>query len=410
MSIFSAIALLVVLTALFSYLNYRYLRLPRTIGLMAMSLVASLSIAVMEAAGLNTMTTAARAIAAIDFSETVLTVVLSFLLFAGALHIDLNAFLKQKWAIGVLSTLGVVISTGVIGLSLFYMFPLLGLAVPLSVCLLFGALISPTDPIAVLALLKETSVPKGIEMKVAGESLLNDGVGVVLFLILLGIVQGVGEVSFPHISMLLVREAGGGIALGIGAGYVAYQFIKRVDDYCVEILLSIALVVGGYALARELHVSGPLAMVAAGLFIGNRGRLFGMSDETRKNLDLFWEVVDDVLNASLFVLVGFEALLLSVKPIYAAAAALAIPLVLFARFVSVWLSSYVAGLVSRFSKHSVLILTWGGLRGGISLALALALPQGDARDVLLFMTYAIVVFSILVQGLTMRPLIRSIGV
>jgi CPA1 family monovalent cation:H+ antiporter len=397
------------LTSLFSFFNFKYLKLPKTIGLMLLSLIVSIAAAALTGLGVDFVGTATQTIAKIDFSEAVLNVVLCFLLFAGALHIDLDAFMQERLAIAALSTLGVFISTVVVGIGAWLVFYVFGTSLPFVVCLLFGALISPTDPISVLALLKESKVPKSVEMQVAGEALLNDGVGVVLFLAILAVATGSSAVTPSFIAELVVREVIGGVALGLLTGYCAFLLLRQIDDYPIEILLSIALVVGGYALAAALHVSGPLAMVAAGLLIGNRGRKLAMSDETRKNLDMFWEVVDDVLNATLFVLVGFEALLLTLKGSYVLASLPIIAVVLCARYTSIAVSARIPVLRKSLGGHSVTILTWGGLRGGISLALALALPHEIGRDQLMFFTYVVVAFSIIAQGLSFKPMLRHIG-
>ncbi|MBI4120768.1 MAG: sodium:proton antiporter [Parcubacteria group bacterium] len=411
MGLFDVLALLLVITAVLSFLNYKYIKLPKTLGLMLISLLVSLSLVGLDYVGLSFIPEVARAaVGTIDFSETMLKIVLCFLLFAGALHINLSAFFEQRWAIGVLSTVSVCVSAAIIGTGAYYLFPFFGFNIPLVACFLFGALISPTDPIAVLALLKHSKIPDdGVRMKIAGESLLNDGAGIVLFLIFFGIFQGTVTPSVDYVLTTLLRESLGGIVYGLAIGWVAFQFIKRVDNYHIEILMSLALVAGGYALAHALHVSGPLAIVAAGLFIGNHGRAAGMSDTTRAHLDLFWEVVDDMLNAALFVLVGLQALLLNVKPGYIFAGLAAIPLVLFARFLSVWSASVLTGGMKKFSEHSILILTWGGLRGGISFALALALPYGEVRDALIIITYMVVIFSI-VQGLSMGKLLKTLKI
>ncbi|MBI4118488.1 MAG: sodium:proton antiporter [Parcubacteria group bacterium] len=411
MGLFNVLALLLVVTAVLSYVNYAYIKLPKTLGLMLISLVFSMSLAALDLLGLEFIPEMARnAVGAIDFSEAILKIVLCFLLFAGALHINLNAFFEQRWAIGVLSTVSVCISAAIIGVGAYFLFPLFGFEIPFVACFLFGALISPTDPIAVLALLKHSKMPDdSIRMKIAGESLLNDGAGIVLFLVFFGVFMGTATFSVDYVLTTLLRESFGGIIYGLAIGWIAFQFIKRVDNYHIEILMSLALVAGGYALANLLHVSGPLAIVTAGLFIGNHGRNFGMSDETRAHLDLFWEVIDDMLNAALFVLVGLQALLLNVKLGYILAGLSAIPLVLSARFLSVWAASVLTGVVKKFSEHAVLILTWGGLRGGVSFALALALPHGEVRDALIIITYVVVIFSI-VQGLSMGTLLKFLRV
>jgi len=359
--------------------------------------------------GVDFVQPATSAVRSINFSEALLQGVLCFLLFAGALHIDIGDFLEQKWPIGILSSVGVVISAFIIAGVTWLLFPILGFPLPFLLCLLFGALISPTDPVATLALLKESNVPKSVRMKIAGEALFNDGTGVVLFVVVLALIQSGAPMSPAKISLLFIYEAIGGILYGLLIGYVAYELIRRVDDYHVEILLSLALVTGGYALASFLHVSGPLAIVAAGLFIGNHGRMFGMSEVTRRNLDIFWSVLDDLLNVMLFVLVGFEALLINVKAEYAIAGFFVIPVVILARFTSVATVAATSRPLKPFSRNAITLLTWGGLRGGISFALALALPAGEGRDALILITYMVVIFSILVQGLTMKNVVRRIS-
>lgn len=409
MDLFNVMALLLVLSALFSYANYKVLRLPKTVGLMIISLVMSAGILGLDHLGFGFREQIAKFVGSIDFGDAVLKVALCFMLFAGSLHVDFRGFWERKWPIASLATLGVIISTTVIGFLMYLALPYVGLPMPLSICLLFGALISPTDPIAVLALLKSADVPKSVETKVVGEALLNDGFGVVVFAVILDIFYHGEQITALNVGKLLLREAGGGIALGLACGWAAFQLIRRVDDYHVEILLSLALVTGGYSLASVLHVSGPLAMVAAGLFIGTYGRAHGMSEKSRINLDLFWEVLDDVLNVLLFVLVGLEALLLNLKFGYFVAAGIAIPIVLLGRFISVSVSLGVTGLTTEFSHGARTILTWGGLRGGVSFALALALPHVPDKEAVLVITYCVVVFSVLVQGLTMRPLLRFLA-
>ncbi|HEY9585593.1 MAG TPA: sodium:proton antiporter [Candidatus Paceibacterota bacterium] len=404
---YSVVALLLTVSALFSFLNYKFFRLPKTVGLMLISLASVFGLFGLRALGLDVIAPATVAVQSVDFSETLLQGVLSFLLFAGALHIDISEFLEEKWSIGVLASVGVVVSAFVIGVGTYYLFPLCGFSLPFLLCLLFGALISPTDPVATLALLKTSRVPQSIKMKIAGEALFNDGTGVVFFIVVFTLLSGVAAMSPADVATLFIREAVGGIIYGFAIGYGAFQLIRRVDDYQVEILLSLALVAGGYALASLIHVSGPLAMVVAGLFMGNHGRKYGMSEKTRNNLDTFWNVIDDVLNVILFVLVGFEALLINVKLDYVLAGLVVIPIVLIGRFLSVCVSAQATRPLKQWSTHAVTLLTWGGLRGGVSFALALALPQGDGRDALILVTYMVVIFSVLVQGLTMSKLVKK---
>jgi len=406
MSGFQIIALLLTVTALFSYLNYRFLKLPATIGVMLIALIVSLVFIAVHGLGFNFGETAAQILRDVQFDETLMQGMLSFLLFAGALHINLNDLAEQKIAILVLSTLGVVLSTLVMGTGLYFVLQLTGLELKFSYCLLFGALISPTDPVAVLSILKIVNVPKSLEIKIAGESLFNDGVGVIAFVMLSQVALQSGHVSAGHIAMLFLEEAVGGAFLGLVIGWIAYLLLKSVDNYQVEILITLALVAGGYALASSLHTSGPIAIVVAGLFIGNHGRRFAMSERTRQNLDMFWELIDEILNAVLFVLIGLEVLLLKFTGSWLKAGLLAIPVLLFARWFSVVVPVGIMRLWRKFNSGAVTILTWSGLRGGIPVALALSLPAGSERDLLLAITYIVVIFSILVQGLTIQPLIK----
>jgi CPA1 family monovalent cation:H+ antiporter len=334
---------------------------------------------------------------------------LSFLLFAGALHVDLSQLAQQKLIVGTLATAGVLLSTVLIGSAMYVLLPLAGFAVPYIWCLVFGALISPTDPIAVLGILKGARVPKSLELKVTGESLFNDGVGVVVFLVLLEIATRDVGISASAIALLFAVEAVGGLLLGLGLGALSYWMLKSVDNYQVEVLLTLALVMGGYALAAALHTSGPIAIVVAGLFIGNQGRSFAMSDTTREHLDTFWELIDEILNAVLFVLLGLEILVLSFRGETLAAGLLTIPVVLLARWISVGLPVLAMRRWRSFTPGAVTVMTWGGLRGGISVALALSLPaSGEARELLIAMTYVVVVFSILVQGLSVGAVVRRV--
>lgn len=405
---YNVVALLLTVSALFSFLNYKFFKLPKTVGMVLISLVSVFGLFGLRSLGFDMITPATTAVQSINFSEALLQGVLCFLLFAGALHIDMSEFLEQKWSIGVLASLGVIVSAFVIGTGIYFIFPLVGFSLPFLLCLLFGTLISPTDPIATLALLKTSRVPQGIRMKIAGEALFNDGTGVVFFIVVLTLLAGEVAVSPANVTMLFIREAFGGVLYGLAIGYGVYELIRRVDDYCVEILLSLALVSGGYVLASFIHVSGPLAIVVAGLFIGNYGRKYGMSEVTRHHLDTFWKVIDDVLNVLLFVLVGFEALLINVKWEYALAGLLVTPVVLVGRLISVYVSAQISRPLKKFSAHAITLLTWGGLRGGVSFALALALPPGESRDALILITYMVVIFSILVQGLTLGKLVERI--
>jgi Na+:H+ antiporter len=410
MTILGTASVLITLAALFGYVNYRFLRLPSSIGLMLSALVTSLAAVALGEFGSHTLEDLAHhALANVDFDQTLMRGMLSFLLFAGALHINLNDLAEQKWSVGFLASLGVVVSTVIIGYGAHWLFALLGHRIPLIYCLVFGALISPTDPIAVLSILKSMGADRALENKMAGESLFNDGVGVVVFVVLLNIATGEHAATAASAITLFLEEALGGGLFGLLTGYLAYRMLRRVDDYEVEILITLALVMGGYALATALHLSGPIATVVAGLLIGNHGRRFAMSKQTREHLDTFWQLIDGILNAVLFVLIGLEALLLHFESAYAWAALLSIPLVLAARLASVSLLTLVPGLRAEFPPKVIAALTWGGLRGGISIALALSLPDVQWRGPLITVTYAVVVFSILVQGLTVVRVLRRVG-
>lgn len=406
MAFLNAAAVLLVLAALFGWLNHRFIRLPIAIALLLFSLATSLAVVALGKLGLDSERLAQDVLDKVQLDEALLNGMLCFLLFASALHVDLGELKRRMWAVGFLASLGVVVSAGLAGLALWGIFAALGHAVPLLHCLLFGALISPTDPIAVLAVLKSARVEKSLEMKMAGESLLNDGFGLVMFVMLLGIAAGAGSVTPARVALLFVQEVIGGVLFGLAIGYAAYHMLKSVDNYQVEILLTLALVTGGYALATELRVSGPIAVVIAGVVIGNPGRRYAMSAATRERLDIFWELINDILNAVLFVMIGLELLRLELDFTYAWAAALAIPAVLLARLLSVALAALVPGLRADFPPYVIGILTWGGLRGGISIALALSLPAGPHRGALITVTYVVVLFSILVQGLTLARVLR----
>ncbi len=409
MGLFEIAAVLIALTALFSYVNYRTIGLPTTIGVMVISMLFSLGIAGMGMFGLGAVQRqSVEILRGIDFNKALLHGMLSFLLFAGALHIKLEELSGQKWLVALLATAGVMASTFLVGGLSWLLLEVLGIPIPFLHCLLFGALISPTDPVAVLGILKTAGIPKSLEIKIAGESLFNDGIGVVVFLILLELSGGGVDVTARKVFSLFLTETVGGAALGLLFGFLAYRMLKGVNNYQVEVIITLALVMGGFTLADRMHTSGPIAIVVAGLLIGNQGRAFAMSDLTREHLDAFWELVDEILTAVLFLLIGLEIQVIPFNRAYVIAGIAGIGVTLLARWISVGATVAALRPFRRFSPGAVRILTWGGLRGGISVALALSLPVGPQRDVILVMTYITVVFSIIVQGLSLGKVVKRI--
>ncbi len=406
MTLFILLSVLVSLAAIFSFISCRVLRLPTTVGVMLLSLCSSIVLIVVGQNVPGLHATVATAMGRIDFTQVVLHGMLAFLLFAGALSLDVDQLSLEKLPVFVLSVLGTLLSTGIVAALLKLILYAVGLSAPTIACLLFGALISPTDPIAVLEMLRRVGVAASLETQLAGESLFNDGVGAVLFLTLVEASSNGGVPPVGSFLVLLAVKAGGGIALGLALGYVVYRMLRVVDSYRVEVLLTIALAMGGYALADVLHLSAPLEAVASGLVVGGRARRLAMSPLTRDNVDKFWELVDDILNVVLFLLMGLELLVLSWNRNYLYAGLLAIPAVLLARFVSVGASFGLLRIVQRPVRGTISILTWGGLRGGLAIALALAIPPTPQRNELLAITYVVVVFSIMVQGLTMGGLLK----
>ena len=410
MTPFDAAALLIVLAAGLGYANHKFVGLPHAIGLVIMGAVASLGVVLVDqifpAWGLGD---AVRDyLADIDFHDALMNGMLSFLLFAGALHVDLAALMSRRWTILVLATIGVLISTLIVAGAFWVLAGALGVGVPFAWCLVFGALISPTDPVAVMSVLKQARVPPALEAKVAGESLFNDGVGVVVFAILLSAAIGGEGISFGRAAELFVVEAGGGAVLGLGAGWLVYRSMKTIDDHNLEVMITLALVMGGYALAHALHVSGPVAMAVAGLFIGNHGTRFAMSARTREHVTTFWNLIDEILNSVLFLLIGLEVVAIALDAAHLAAGLGAIVVVLAARAIAVGLPMTALARFTDFTKGAYPILVWGGVRGGISIALALSLPPGAVKDTVLTATYVVVVFSVIVQGSTISRLARRL--
>ena len=437
LSLFEIAALLLVLSAILSWLNRAYFKLPHTIGLLVMALVTSFGLLGLEAVmpSLGLTDTLQSALKQIDFNETLMKGMLGFLLFAGALHVDFNKIRDAKWAIGSMATLGVIMSTFIVGTGFYYIAKLLGADIPFIWALVFGSLISPTDPVAVLSILKSVKMPKSLEAKIAGESLFNDGVGVVVFTIILAIAVGAsgnhawtqtillagsadavggaahGGVGVLDVAELFIVDAIGGAILGLIAGWVTYKMMAKIDEHAIEILITLALVAGTYALAQRInilghHLSGPIAVVVAGLMIGNKVASVAMSDHTKDYLFGFWEMIDEILNSVLFLLIGLEILVLGLVPQFAFAGLIAIPLVLIARFVAVSVPMKVIGTFKSFTKGAIPVLTWGGVRGGISVALALSLPENEYKPLILTATYCVVVFSIIVQGLTVKNVVQ----
>ena len=411
MDYYSIATVLVVLSALFGYINVRFLKLPTTIGLMVITILFTLLILAISYYDETLLLKEKELLANINFQTVLLEVMLSFLLFAGALHTNFEQLKVQRKPVFVFATLGVLTSTFLVGGFMYFLLHILGLEVNFIYCLLFGALISPTDPIAVLGILKKAGVPKKLETKIVGESLFNDGVGVVIFLTIFSVAQSTeASVGVLDIVKLFGQEVIGGIFLGLGLGYITYKMMRSIDDYDIEVIITIAAVMGGSWLAHQLHLSAPLAMVTAGLIIGNDTvRDTAMSKITESYVDKFWELIDILLNTLLFVMIGMEILVLTFEASYIMAGLLAIPIVLLSRYISLWAPIKFYAKKLDFIPKTNLIMTWGGLRGGISIALALSLTAEMQRELFLVITYAIVVFSIIGQGLTVEPLVKRLS-
>ncbi len=407
---YSLLSLLLVFTALFAYINLRYIKLPFTIGIMLISLVCSI---ILVTTGANFPAFRQQVISklvALDFHHLLMNVLLGFLLFAGAIQIDIKTLKKQLIPVITFATAGTLLSTAMIGGALYWVLPLMGSPIPFIYCLLFGALISPTDPIAVLSILKEARIPEDLEIKITGESLFNDGVGVVLFLSILEIAdKGLSHFSAPQIGWLFLKEAGGGILWGCILGYAGYWLLRRIDNYKVEVLITLAMVMGGYTLADWIHISGPLAMVVAGIITGNKIKMLAMSPITKDYLGKFWELIDEILNAILFLLMGFQMLVVVFNQRTLWIGLISVVIVLLARFLSVSLPVWLLSYHRAFERHTIPLLTWGGLRGGLAVALALSLPAEMYREQFVSITYIVVIFSILVQGLTVGKLARKLS-
>lgn len=414
---FDIASILTAVAAASGYVNHRFLRLPATSGTLAVALVSSLALLASDHIfpQLRFADTIGAFLNQVDFNQTLMHGMLSFLLFAGALHVDLEGLLANKWTIGILATLGVLLSTAIVGVSMWWIFGRIGFSVPMLICLAFGALISPTDPVAVMGLLKELRAPHDLEAQIAGESLFNDGIGVVVFFAVVSLAglwgsEHQASIGAAGLVAYFTREVGGDLALGLGLGYVGYRALKSLNDHPLELLITLALSMFLYSLSFWIHVSGPIAVVVAGLLIGNPGRKFAMSDRTREHVDAFWSMIDEILNALLFLLIGLQVLTVPTGVDVIGASLLAIPITLLARLVSVAAPVAAMSVSGSFVRGIIPILTWSGLRGGISVAMALSLPRFPARDLMLACTYAVVVFSILAQGLTVRRVLAYYGV
>ena len=409
LELFHIFSVIIVLSAVFSFLNQKSLRLPTTISLMIAGLVVSLIIQASYYLSPDYAEWITDKLSTIDFSKFLLDFLLSFLLFAGAMHIDLRQLSNDRGPILSFATIGVLLSTFMVGTIIYYTLNALHQPLNYTYCLLFGALISPTDPIAVLSLLKKVDISKRLELRIAGESLFNDGIGVVLFITLFEIAsKGIDKIGVMDIGALVVTEIAGGILLGLAVGYMGFRLMKSLDHYQTEVLITLALVTGGYSLASYLHFSGPLAMVVAGLFIGNQARETAMSSVTLDYVTKFWEIIDEVLNAILFVLIGLELILIDFNLIYIVIGVIATVVVIGVRYISLAFPSYLLGFKKTFAPNTLPIMTWGGLRGGISIALALSLLDSPEKDLIVAVTYVVVLASLIIQGLSMEWLIKRL--
>jgi CPA1 family monovalent cation:H+ antiporter len=408
MEIYNVITIVVVLSAIFGYINHRFIKLPGTIGIMIISIIASLVVVAIGSISPDFFVQTIEAIGLIDFHTILMKIMLSFLLFSAAIRIDSKKLKSERLSIVTFSTIGVIISTFVIGSLMYFLTSLFGLSIDYLYCLLFGALISPTDPVAVLSILKKANIPASLETKISGESLFNDGVGVVLFITFYEIAQlGTDHISVGKILWVFIRETAGGVLFGALLGYIGYVAIKSIDKYSLEVMITLAIVMGGYSLAEKLHLSGPLAMVVAGLITGNKSLDEAVKDSTRDYIQKFWDMIDKLMNAILFLLIGFEMLIVPYNMALLWLGCITILIVLFGRFISISLLIVLLKYES-FAKNAIPILTWGALRGGISVALALSVPKDMYGNMFVSITYIVVLFSIIVQGLTIGKFAKKL--
>ncbi|WP_120488173.1 cation:proton antiporter [Bergeyella cardium] len=402
MELYYSFSILIVLATMFEYINHKLLRLPSTIGVMVIAICVSI-ILILFGESLLPKTTLSlhKIVSSVDFTEVLMGAMLNFLLFAGGIHINIKDLREQIAPVVMFASIGVVISTFAVGFGAYYLLPFAGVEIPLIYCLVFGALISPTDPVAVLSILKKAKVSKSLETKVAGESLFNDGVAIVVFTVLLQIAVGKQvDLTLESILMLVVQEAGGGLLLGAVLGFIGSKMMQNTDDYILSVLITLSIVMGGYLIAHSMHISGPLTMVAAGLFMGNFSPKFKMKSEVRDYLVKFWELIDEIMNAVLFLFIGLELLLIKNLNEYLFAGGICILVVLLARWVSIFFPTKLMSFKHRFTPQTVKVLVWGGLRGGVSIALALSIPKSEYNHIIISITYCVVVFSIIFQGLT----------
>ncbi|CAN5306056.1 sodium:proton antiporter [soil metagenome] len=407
MDFFLLFSVLITIAAGISYINIRLFKLPQGIALMIMGMFLSLGLIIAGKFSPSFASYIRAQISSIDFSEFLLGTLLSFLLFAGSMHVNYQQLKSSAKSVLIFSTFGVLISTFLTGITIYYLLGIFGIAVPFLACLLFGSLISPTDPIAVLGILKKAKVSESVEIKITGESLFNDGVGVVVFATILQIMHGTDSTSAGSIILLFGREAIGGILIGLIIGYVGYKLMKSIDHFQTEIMITLAMVMGGYSLCHELHVSGPLAMVVAGLLTGTKGVAEAMSDTTREYVEKFWEVLDEIFNAILFLLIGLELVIFNLNFTYILFGILVAVLLVGIRYISLWFPAVLFRFKKTLEDKTLTIMTWGGLRGGISIALALSLPEGEFKNLFVTITYVVVLFSILVQGLSLGKLAKQ---
>ena len=412
MAVLQITSLLIVLAGIFGAINYLFLKLPSSIGILIVALITSFGLLGVDylSPGLGIADSVRGMVASVDFSETLLEGMLGLLLFAGALHVKTSELRREWLAVLLMATLGVALSTFVVGFGFSWL-----TGMPLLTALVFGALISPTDPVAVLGVLREADLPKSLETKIAGESLFNDGVGYVVFLILVGLAfsqsgeNGHEATTFLDMLLLFVQEAGGGALLGLVLGWLTFRVMRRIDDYALEVLLTLGLAFGGYELAVALKVSAPIMAVCAGLLIGDVGAAKGMSEETRKYVDAFWQLIDEILNAVLFLMIGFEVFAVAFDGDMLLTGIASIMLALAGRLVAVAVPISILRPFRNFDSGVIRIMTWGGLKGGISVALALSLPDSEWKPLILTSTYIVVVFSIIIQGLTIAKLANRVG-